>query len=292
VNKNKDVTKSSRKESIRKLQRFAIEQPLGVVGIILFLILIILAIGAPLFATQDPTFTNVSQNYRPPSPQHWFGTDHLGRDVWSRWLYGSRISLLVGLSAVILSSVIGGILGIFSGLTGGKVDMYLQRFMDAWMAIPSIIMAIIIMAALGSSIINVVIAIAATALPRINRLTRSTAISLKESLFVESAKIDGASKWRITLYHVAPNCVAPWLVYASALLGTTFLAEATLSFLGMGIPPPAPSWGRDISESMNRLHMAPWLAIFPGIGISMAVFAANFIGDSVRDVIDPRLKKA
>ena len=292
MNKKKESRQSTTKKLLESIRIFAVKQPLGFFGVVLLLILIVLAVGSPLFAHYDPTVTEVTNNYKPPSEEHWFGTDHLGRDVWSRWVYGSRISLIVGLSAIFLSSITGGLIGIFSGLTGGKFDLYVQRFMDAWMSIPAIILAIIIMAVLGSSTTNVVIAISATALPRMNRVTRSAAISYKESLFVEAAKIDGASKWRITLYHVAPNCIAPWLVYASALLGVMILAESTLSFLGLGIPPPAPSWGRDISESMGRLYMAPWLAIFPGIGISMAVFAANFIGDSVRDLVDPRLKRA
>jgi peptide/nickel transport system permease protein len=229
--------------------------------------------------------------FKAPSGNFWFGTDQLGRDVWSRFIYGSRTSLLVGLGAVGLASVLGGLVGIFSGLIGGRVDNYLQRFMDALMAMPAIVLAILIMAVLGTSIQNTILAIALAYFPRVNRLTRSTTVVLRENLFVESATVAGASKLRIGLYHILPNCIGPWLVYSSALLGTAFLAEATLSFLGLGVPPPTPSWGRDLSENMNRFELAPWLCIFPGIGISMAVFAANFIGDSARNLLDPRLKK-
>ena len=147
------------------------------------------------------------------------------------------------------------------------------------------------MAVLGTSAFNVVLAIAIPYMPRMNRITRAAAISLRGSPFVESAVVAGASKMRIILHHVAPNCVAPWLVYTSALLATAFLAQATLSFLGMGLPPPTPSWGRDMSESLSRMDRAPWLVIFPGIGISLAVFGANFLGDSLRNILDPRLKK-
>ena len=276
----------------RKLRVIAKEQPLGVMGVVLFLSMVVVAIGAPILAHQDIASTDMTKIFRPPSAENWFGTDHLGRDVWSRWVYGARLSLMVGLSAVVMASVLGGFVGIASGLIGGKFDLYIQRVFDAWMAMPSIVLAIVIMAALGTSLVNVIIAIAAVAFPRINRLTRSTAMSLKESLYVESAKIDGASKLRIIVAHIAPNCLAPWMVYSTALLGNMILAEATLSFLGLGIPAPAASWGRDISENINNLYNAPWLAIFPGIGISLAVFAANFIGDSVRDLVDPRLKKA
>lgn len=267
------------------------EQPLGVIGVILFISMVLIAICAPLLAHQDIAATNLLKIYKPPSVENWFGTDHLGRDVWSRWVFGARLSLMVGLSAVVTASVLGGLTGITSALIGGKFDLIIQRVFDAWMAMPAIVLAIVIMAALGTSIINVIIAIAAVAFPRVNRLTRSTAMSLKESLYVESAKIDGASNFRIIVRHISPNCLAPWIVYSTALLGNMILAEATLSFLGLGIPAPAASWGRDISENINNLHMAPWLAIFPGVGVSLAVFAANFIGDSVRDLVDPRLKK-
>jgi peptide/nickel transport system permease protein len=280
------------KKWVRRLLTFGMEEPLGLLGILLLLGLITVAIAAPGLTSKDPTTTTISKVFRPPSSEFWFGTDQLGRDVWSRFVYGSRTSLIVGIGAVALASLVGGLLGIFSGLMGGKVDLYLQRFVDALLAMPAIVLAILIMAVLGSSVINTVLAIAVAYFPRINRLTRSTAVVLRESLFVESARVAGASTLRISLYHIAPNCIAPWLVYASALLGTAFLAEATLSFLGLGVPPPTPSWGRDLSENLTRFEFAPWLCIFPGVGISLAVFASNFLGDSLRNVLDPRLKKA
>jgi peptide/nickel transport system permease protein len=163
--------------------------------------------------------------------------------------------------------------------------------MDSLLAMPAIVLAIIIMAVLGTSTINVIIAIAIVGFPRVNRITRSTAVSVRESLFIESAVIAGASRWRITVHHIAMNCIAPWLVYCSALLGTAFIAEASLGFLGMGVPPPTPSWGRDLADNLTRFEFAPWPCIFPGLGISMAIFSANFLGDALRNLLDPRLKR-
>ena len=171
------------------------------------------------------------------------------------------------------------------------LDSIVQRTADALLIMPAILLAIIIMAVLGTSVVNLIIAVTIPYIPRINRLTRSTANSLRELPFVESAVVAGASKLRITLLHITPNCVAPWLVYASAVLSTAFLAQARLSFLGLGIPPPTAYWGRDISENLTRMEGAPWLVIFPGLGIIMAVFAANFLGDSLRNILDPKLKR-
>ena len=276
---------------LREVWAFSLREPLGVLGALLLLALVIMAIGAPVWTDKDPVTTSISQAFKPPLSQFWFGTDFLGRDIWSRFVYGSRISLIVAMSGVALASVAGGLLGIFSGLVGGKTDSYIQRFMDSLLAMPAIVLAIIIMAVLGTSLVNVIIAIAIVSFPRVNRITRSTAVSLRESLFIESAVIAGASKWRITIRHIAMNCVAPWLVYCSALLGTAFIAEASLSFLGMGVPPPTPSWGRDLSDNLTRFEFAPWPCIFPGLGISMAVFSANFLGDALRNILDPRLKR-
>jgi peptide/nickel transport system permease protein len=276
---------------VRKLWAFCRREPIGVLGAVLFFGLIILAIGAPLWAQRNPVETSISQAFKPPLSEFWLGTDQLGRDVWSRFVFGSRISLFVAISAVVLASVGGGLLGILSGLVGGRTDSYLQRFMDSLLAMPAIVLAIIIMAVLGTSTINVIIAIAVGGFPRVNRVTRSTAVSLRESLFIESAVIAGASKWRIAIRHIAMNCVAPWLVYSSAFLGVAFIAEASLSFLGMGVPPPTPSWGRDLAESLTRFEFAPWPCIIPGLGISMAVFSANFLGDTLRNILDPRLKR-
>ena len=276
---------------LRKFWAFSLREPLGVLGLILLFCLIIMAIGAPIWADKNPMTTSIIKAFKAPSSQFWFGTDYLGRDIWSRFVYGSRVSLIVACCGVFLASISGGLIGIFSALVGGRTDMYIQRFMDSLLAMPAIVLAIIIMSVLGTSMLNVILAIAIVSIPRVNRITRSVAVSVRESLFIESAVIAGASNWRITIHHIAINCIAPWLVYCSALLGTAFLAEASLSFLGMGVPPPTPSWGRDLCENLTRFEFAPWPCIFPGLGISMAVFAANFIGDALRNILDPRLKK-
>jgi peptide/nickel transport system permease protein len=292
MNKGFKKKESRIKRQIQRLGFLFLDEPLGTFGAVLFLIVISMAVASPLWTDKSPTAVSIPNVFKPPSSEFWFGSDNLGRDVWSRFVYGSRTSLLVGISSILMASLAGGMLGIFSGLIGGKVDLIIQRIMDALLSMPAIVLAILIMAVLGTSVFNTILAIAVAYFPRINRLTRSTAISLRESLFVESAIVAGASKIRISIMHVAPNCIAPWLVYATALLGTAFLAEATLSFLGLGVPPPIPSWGRDLAENLTNFEFAPWLCIFPGLGITMAVFAANFLGDSMRNIFDPRLKKA
>jgi peptide/nickel transport system permease protein len=267
------------------------EEPLGVIGASLCLALVVLSFGVPLFVHRDPITTTISRAFAPPSSEFWFGADYLGRDVLSRFIYGARTSLIVGVASVALASIVGGVVGIVSGYIGGRFDLYLQRLIDALIAIPALVLAIIIMALLGNSVVNAIIAIAISYGPRINRLTRSTAISIKNMPYIESAIVAGCSKLRIVTWHIAPNCVAPWIVYATALLSTAFVAEATLSFLGLGVPPPVPSWGRDLSENLGSLESYPWLCIAPGFGITLAVFGANFLGDSIRNIVDPRLKK-
>jgi peptide/nickel transport system permease protein len=267
------------------------EEPLGVVGAFLCLLLVVLSFGVPLFVHRDPTTTTITRAFAPPSTEFWFGADYLGRDVLTRFIYGARTSLIVGIGSVALASIVGGVVGILSGYIGGRFDLYLQRLVDALLAIPALVLAIIIMALLGNSVLNAIIAIAISYGPRINRLTRSMAISIKNMPYVESAIVAGCSRFRIVIWHIAPNCVAPWIVYATALLSTAFVAEATLSFLGLGVPPPVPSWGRDLSENLGSLESYPWLCIAPGLGITLAVFGANFLGDSIRNIVDPKLKK-
>ena len=276
---------------IRRFLVFCREQPLGALGMFLLAFLILIAIFAPIIAGVNPTYTNITKVLWPPSSEFRIGTDYLGRDMWSRWMYSAQISLTVSMLAVSIATVVGGTIGVWSGFVGGRWDSIIQRLADILMAMPGLVKAIIFMAVFGTSIPNLILAIAINFTPRLNRITRGVAISVKESLFVESARVAGASTLRITLRHVAPNCVAPLLVYSSALLGQAFLAEASLSFLGLGVPPPAPSWGRDLSENVGRLGLAPWLAIFPGVGISLAVFGANFLGDALRNMLDPRLKR-
>ncbi len=275
----------------QKYWQFCKEKPLGAFGAVVFFIMIALAIGANVWATADPLSTNIRYALNPPSEKFWLGTDYLGRDVWSRFVHGARSSVWVVVAGVLLSTISGGLLGIISGYKGGKIDHFLQRVMDFLMSIPILLMGIIVMVMLGPALINVAIAIGIVYIPRINRLSRSSAIAIKSMPYIEASKTMGHSHFFIIFKHVLPNSLAILLVYGTALLGGGFLVESGLSFLGVGIPPPYPSWGRDLSTSMPHFETAPWLAIFPGLGISAVVFGANLLGDALRDVLDPRLKR-
>jgi len=267
------------------------EKPLGAFGGVIFLVMVLVAIFAPWLAPYDPILNDIPARLTGPSWQHWMGTDDLGRDVLSRVIYGARISALVGLLATASGITLGSVIGITSGYLGKRFDLYVQRVMDILLAFPSLILALAIMAVLGASITNVIIAIAIPVIPRANRVVRSVAITVKEFQYIEAAQAIGGSQWRVIFHHVLPNCTAAFLILATSMLGTAILIEASLSFLGLGIPPPAPSWGRSLSEAMRFNYNAPWLSIFPGLAISLIVFAANMFGDALRDTWDPRLKR-
>jgi len=271
--------------------RFCREKPLGATGSIIFILTILVAVLTPWISPYDPISTDIPARLSAPSLTHLLGTDHLGRDVLSRLMEGSRVAMLVGLTSTLLGTSIGAIIGIVSGYTGKRTDMYIQRLMDMWLAFPSLILALAIMAVLGSSVFNVILAIAIPSIPRANRVVRSVAIAVKEFQYVEAARAVGAKPSRIIFRHIVPNCLASYLIVLTGMLGAAILIEASLSFLGLGIPPPFPSWGRSLSVSMGYLYSAPWLAIFPGVAISVVVFAANMFGDALRDVWDPRLKR-
>jgi len=274
-----------------KLGHFFRDKPLGAVGGVIFVFMLIVAIFAPWIAPTDPTWTDVMNRLQSPSLAHWMGTDELGRDVLSRVIYGARISALVGIGATVAGTTVGAILGLISGFAGGRTDMFMQRIMDMVLAFPALIMAIAIMAVLGPSIVNVIVAIAIPAIPRSNRVVRSVALSVKQFQFIEAAKAVGASPARVIFRHMLPNSMAAYLIVATSMLGGAIMIEASLSFLGLGVPPPEPSWGRSLSEAMWYYYGSPWLAIFPGIAISVLIFSANMLGDALRDVWDPRLKR-
>jgi peptide/nickel transport system permease protein len=279
------------KRCLRLCWQFFKEKPLGALGGVVFAVMVVLAIGAALWATADPLSTNIKSLLASPSSKFWFGTDYLGRDTWSRFVYGARSSVLVVACGVILSTLAGGLLGIFSGYKGGKFDFVVQGTMDFFLAVPIMLMGLIVMVMLGPSLVNVMITIGIVYLPRVNRLSRSTTLSIKSSAYIEAARTMGHGHAYIIFKHVLPNAFPHMLVYGTALMGGGFLVESGLSFLGVGVPPPYPSWGRDLSTSMPHFEASPWLAIFPGMGISAVVFGANLLGDALRDVLDPRLKK-
>ncbi|HKZ50346.1 MAG TPA: ABC transporter permease [Dehalococcoidia bacterium] len=280
--------KPSRLQGALSLAR---QKPLGAASLVIIVVLVVVAVLAPLLAPYDPYQVNYGARLAPPGSRFLFGADGVGRDVLSRVIFGARISLYVGVTAVTIGTLGASILGLICGFWGGKLDFVIQRFVDAKMCFPAIILALALMTVLGASINNVVIAIAIVIIPGDSRIVRGAVLSVKENPYIEAARCLGASNWRIILRHILPNVTAPILIMYSAWLGAAILTEASLSFLGLGTPPPMPSWGGMLSgEGRRNMEQAPWLAIFPGLAISMTIFAFNLFGDAVRDVWDPRLR--
>jgi peptide/nickel transport system permease protein len=270
---------------------FIRRQPLGAAGAVVLILVLISAIFANFIAPYDPVLQDVPYRLRPPDESFWFGTDIYGRDVFSRIVFGVRISLYVGTVSVVIGTAAGLLLGITSGYLGGSFDLWVQRIMDAMMGFPPLVLALILLVALGPSLNSVTGAIAITYSPRVARLARSSALSIKQEAYVDAARTIGCSTWRIMLRHVTPNSLTPVFVLATGQLGNAIVAEATLSFLGLGVPPPEPSWGGMLQfGARGYLESAPWLTIFPGLALSSVVFAFALFGDALRDVLDPRLK--
>jgi peptide/nickel transport system permease protein len=273
----------------RKLTYLAQRHMLGSIGLVIMILFVLAALLADFIARYDPLSVDSLHRLAPPSAQHWLGTDSFGRDVWSRIIHGARISLAVGVGSTLLGSSIGVIVGLASGYLSGWVDLVFQRITDILQALPLLVLALVMTAALGPSLPNVIIAIAIPLIPTVARVIRANTLALRELPFIEAAKSVGMSETRIALRHVLPNTLAPLIVLATAQLGSTILTEASLSFLGLGIPEPYPSWGRMLSESAAEyVRTAPWLVIFPGVAISLAVFGTNLFGDALRDILDPR----
>ena len=274
----------------RALGLFIRKNPLGAAGALLAILLIVAAIFADVLATHNPIRTS-SRVLVAPGSEFWLGTDNLGRDLWSRLVYGSRISLLVGIASTLLGAVAGGLVGLVSGYMGGKTDLVAQRLMDIMQALPILVLALVMAAALGPSLTNTIIAISVVIAPRAARVVRASVLAIREFVYVESARALGARHARIALRHVLPNTFGPFVVLVTAQLGGAILAEAALSFLGLGIPEPYPSWGRMLSiAAAEYARKAPWLVIYPGLAISFDVFGTNLLGDALRDTLDPRLR--
>lgn len=273
------------------LWRVGKAKPLGTISVVLLVLLILTAIFRSFLAPYDPLELLMGEELMAPGRQHWMGTDHLGRDILSRIIYGAWISLYVGTVAVALQTVIGTLIGLISGYLGGSADLWIQRLMDAIMSIPMLLLAILVMSVLGPGLNNVVVVIAVTGVPRLNRIVRGATMSAVEEDYVLAARGMGASWRRITLRHVLPNIMAPIIVVATMAIGGAILVEASLSFLGMGTPPPTPSWGGELAgNARNWMDQAPWMAVFPGLALGLVVLAVNLLGDAIRDVLDPRLK--
>jgi peptide/nickel transport system permease protein len=274
-----------------KLRYHAISHPLGAVGAVIMLLFVFAAVFADFITSYSPVTTNSAISLLPPNHAHVLGADAMGRDIYSRIVYGARISLAVGLGSTALGSLFGVSLGLASGYIGGWVDLVIQRVVDVLQAVPLLVLALVMAASLGPALDNTIVAIAIPLVPYTARVIRSNTLALREQPFVEAARAIGMSEFRIAVRHVLPNTIAPLIVIATAQLGAAILTEASLSFLGLGVPEPHPSWGRMLSESAAEyVRVAPWLVIFPGIAISLAVFGTNLFGDALRDILDPRLR--
>lgn len=272
------------------LGRFARKKPLGAVGGALVGLLVVTALLADVLATHDPVRTSM-QPLAAPGAEYWLGTDNLGRDLYSRVIHGSRISLVVGLASTVLGALAGGLIGLLSGYVGGKIDLLSQRVMDIMQALPILVLALVLAAALGPSLTNAVVAISIPIVPRAARVIRSSVLAIREFAYVEAARALGVGHGRVAFRHILPNTIGPFIVLVTAQLGGAILVEAALSFLGLGIPEPYPSWGRMLSvAAAEYAEKAPWLVIWPGVAISLAVFGTNLLGDALRDTLDPRLR--
>jgi peptide/nickel transport system permease protein len=273
--------------------RFARKKPLGAAGGLLMLLMVVAAVFAEPLSTHDPIATDAAHTLARPGADHWLGSDHLGRDIYTRIVHGSRVSLVVGLLSTLFGSVLGGVIGLLSAYFGGKTDLIAQRFLDILQGLPLLVLALVMAAALGPSVPNVIIAISIPIIPRAARVIRASVLSIREMQYVEAARALGVRHARIAFRHIMPNTMGPFIVLATAQLGSAILVEATLSFLGLGVPEPYPSWGRMLSVSAAEYaQKAPHLVLFPGIAISIAVFGSNLLGDALRDTLDPRLRGA
>jgi peptide/nickel transport system permease protein len=270
---------------------FCRTRPLGTIGAAVIVVMLAAALFAPVIAPYDPEAVHFSAMLMGPSPAHWLGTDPFGRDVLSRLIFGSRTALTVGFAASLLGGSIGAVIGVATAYFRGRIDLYAQRVMDIFLSFPLIILALSLVAILGNSIPNLIMAITVPMVPRAALVIRSSALAVREMAFVDAARAAGFGHTRIVLRHMLPNVMAPFLIIVTAFVGQAILLESSLSFLGLGVQEPTPAWGLMLSgAAVEFAETAPWMAIFPGVAISLAVFAFNLFGDSLRDALDPRLR--
>ena len=274
----------------RELLRFARRNPLSVVGALVGLSIVLIAIFAPWIAPRDPLKANFTRMNKAPDAQAYFGTDQVGRDSLSRVIYGARTSLFVAFLAVLLGTTTGSLWGVACGYLGGRFDLVSQRVMEVMQAFPDLILAMAISMAIGTGLPAVIVAIAITRIPFGGRVIRSVALSVREMSYVEAGRACGASTFRIMALHVLPQCVAPYLVLATTHLGVAIVIEAALGFLGVGVPPPTPTWGNMLADAITNLVPSWWLVLYPGAAITVTVLAFNLLGDGIRDMLDPRLR--
>jgi peptide/nickel transport system permease protein len=278
-------------DTLRALGRFVRRKPLGAIGALIVVALLIMAVFAERIAPHGYDDSIRGSRMKPPSAAHWLGTDNLSRDMWSRIVYGARVSVTVGFATVALAVTLATAIGVSSGYFGGVYDLVVQRVVDAWLSFPYLVIVLSVMAVLGPGLLNVVLSLAIIIAAVNSRVIRGATIAIAQGTYVEAARALGCGHARILVRHILPNVTATIIILATIGLGAAILAESGLSFLGFGVPPPYPAWGAMLSGS-GRTYMfrAPWMAIWPGIAISLAVFGFNMLGDALRDVLDPRLR--
>ncbi|MBD8069364.1 nickel transporter permease [Bacillus sp. PS06] len=279
---------TSSKQFLRKLAK----NKAAIAGALIVTVFISLAIFAPLIAPHSPTTMNIANKLQPPSAEHWFGTDDKGRDILSRLLYGSRISLTVGIVSTILGAIVGIVLGIVAGYYGRWVDSLLMRICDVLLAFPGILLALAIVSVLGASTTNVIIAIAFFAVPTFARIVRGSTLSVKKLEYIDAIRAMGATDGRIIFRHILPNIVSPIIVQSTLYIASAIITAAALSFLGMGTQPPDPEWGTMLSQGRSYIRQAPHITLFPGLVILVVVIGFNLFGDGLRDALDPKTKKS
>lgn len=277
----------------RQLVRFSTRKPLGAVGGGILIVMIVVAVLAPVISPHEPSKVHADDRFQAPSSTYPFGTDHLGQDVMSRLFYGARLSLSIGLISVLLGITSGFAFGIVTAYAGGTFDLVSQRVVDAMIAFPGIILAMALLAALGASVMNVIIALVFVMIPPTVRAVRAEVLAIKEMDYILSAKAIGSSPIRIMTRHIVPNCFAIYIILATITLGFAIIIEASLSFLGIGVQPGTPTWGGMLTNAVQQhIKTAPWMALGPGLALAVVVFSINWLGDALRDVLDPRLRGA
>lgn len=293
----RDVSPEEEREPKRRpliaevLVRLVKEKPMATVGGVILLVLVVLGVLADIIAPYGANQIHLVDRFSPPSAKYLLGTDNLGRDLFSRIVYGARISMYVGLAGAALDVAVTTIIGLVSGYFGGKIDMVIQRFVDAWICFPPLLIYLTVMSLTGPGLIQVILVLGITDGIRYSRVVRGAVIGIRENVYVEAARAVGATNWQIMMRHILPNIMAPIIIIYSLTVGYMILAEATLSFLGFGVSPETPSWGAMLSLTGRRyMFLAPWTALWPGLALATAVWGINMLGDGVRDILDPRLR--
>ncbi len=281
---------ASRSLFLDQMLRAFSSNKLSWLGAAIFIIVILMAVFAPLLSIHDPLAQNILNRLEGPSAQFWMGTDAYGRDIYARLLFGARISLIIGVVAIVSAMIIGSAIGIIAGYYGGKIDVVIMQIMDMLLSFPALILGLMIVAMLGPSMENLIVAIALTAVPPFARIARAPTIVVKERDFIEACRALGYNDLRIMLLHVLPNVLSEILVMGSLWLATAIRVEASLSFIGLGVKPPTPTWGGMIREGFENILDNPWLSVFPGLAILLVVFSLNLLGDGLRDAIDPKTR--